>query len=126
MLDGGMSKDSKSELYAQQRSLNQRRKATPRVERLEMALKRKRLQMAAFQEQLRKQLMQELEKYQKEQAELEQQLKSAKEYLQKLETGRGRRDRKFRGHNRCQPSGIAGPGARRRCYTGKKNIWMDE
>ena len=56
----GMTQDAKSELYMRQKHLNMRRKATQRIERLEAALQRKKLQVAAFQEQLKKQLKQEL------------------------------------------------------------------
>lgn len=56
----GMTQDAKSELYMRQKHLNRRRKATQRIERLEAALQRKKLQVAAFQEQLKKQLKQEL------------------------------------------------------------------
>ena len=54
----GMTQDAKSELM--QKHLNMRRKATQRIERLEAALQRKKLQVAAFQEQLKKQLKQDL------------------------------------------------------------------
>ena len=87
MLGGEMKKDAKSELYEKQKILNQRRKATQRVERLQNALTRKTLQMKSYQEQLRQQLRQELERFNKEHKEIEAQLLEAREYLDKLERG---------------------------------------
>lgn len=83
----GMSTEAKSELYMQQKQLNMRRKATQRIERLQAALQRKKLQVTAFQEQMKQQLKQELDKFHKEKTELETQIKDAKDYLRRLEQG---------------------------------------
>lgn len=87
-LAGNAAQEAKSELYSQQKQLNQRRKAVQRVERLEGALKRKKLQMVAYQDHLKRQLQQELQRFRKEQEDIESQLKSAKEYLEKLDHGK--------------------------------------
>ena len=86
-LAGNAAKEAKTELYTQQKQLNQRRKAVQRVERLEGALKRKKLQMVAYQEHLKRQLQQELQRFRQEQEGIESQLKDAKEYLEKLDRG---------------------------------------
>ena len=86
-LEGNAAKEAKTELYTQQKQLNQRRKAVQRVERLEGALKRKKLQMVAYQEHLKRQLQQELQRFRQEQEGIESQLKDAKEYLEKLDRG---------------------------------------
>lgn len=86
-LDATPKKDMKGELYAQQKQLNARRKAVQRVERLESALQRKKLQMSAYQEHLKRQLQMELQKFKKEQEDIEEQLRGAKEHLEKLDKG---------------------------------------
>ena len=86
-LDAAPKKDMKSELYAQQKHLNARRKAVQRVERLESALQRKKLQMSAYQEHLKRQLQLELQKFKKEQEDIEEQLRGAREHLEKLDKG---------------------------------------
>lgn len=87
VLDESMSSDSKKELYSQQRALNVKRKATLRLERLQNALTRQRLQMQAYQEQMRQQLKLEMDKFKAEQKDLEQKVEEAKLILQKIENG---------------------------------------
>lgn len=86
-LEGSMTEDSKKELYTQQRALNARRKAQQRLERLQNALTRKKLQMQAYQEQMRQQLKNEMEKFQAEQKDIEKSIEEAKNHLAQIEKG---------------------------------------
>ena len=82
-----MTVEARNEIYEQQRTLNRRRKASQRADRLRDALKRKQLQFVAYQEQIKLQLKAEMERYTREKKELEDQLKDAKIFLEKLENG---------------------------------------
>lgn len=87
VLDESMTSDTKRDLYAQQRALNARRKASQRLERLQNALTRQKLQMQAYQEHMRQQLKTEMDRFRTEQKELEQKVEEAKTTLQKIEAG---------------------------------------
>ena len=82
-----LSVEARNEIHEQQRSLNKRRKASQRVDRIKEALKRKQLQFVAYQDQLKIQLRAELDRYTKEKKELEEQLSNARSNLEKLENG---------------------------------------
>lgn len=82
-----MEESEKDRLYQQQKILNTKRKAQQKLERLQQALQRKKFQMTAYQEQMKKQLHFEMQRFQRETAELEQSIKETKELCRKLEAG---------------------------------------
>lgn len=53
----------KEKLYQQQKLINAKRKAHQKLERLELALKRKKLQMVSYQDQIKKQLATEMQRF---------------------------------------------------------------
>ncbi len=82
-----MEESDKEKLYSQQKLLNSKRKAQQKLERLQQALQRKKFQMASYQDHMKKQLYLEMQRFQKESAELEQSIKDTQELCRKLEAG---------------------------------------
>lgn len=87
VLDESMTTQAKQELYVQQRTLNAKRKAAQRLERLQNALTRQKLQMQSYQEHMKQQLKMEMDRFRTEQKDLEQKVEEAKLALQKIENG---------------------------------------
>ena len=81
------SKDSKQEIYQQQKMLNLKRKMGQKIERLQNAATRKQLQMASYQDHMRATLKKELEKFAVEKKDIQAQLAEAQEQMERLERG---------------------------------------
>lgn len=82
-----MNKAAKDSLYEQQRMLNQRRKVTTKIDKLQQALQRKGLQMAAYKDEMKQKLAMELERFHREKQEITEALEQAKLQLAKIEKG---------------------------------------
>lgn len=82
-----MNKAAKDSLYEQQRMLNQRRKVTTKIDKLQQALQRKGLQMAAYKDEMKQKLAMELERFNREKQEIIEALEQAKVQLAKIEKG---------------------------------------
>ena len=78
---------AKDAIYEEQKMINQRRKAAAKVERLTNALTKKGLQMTAYKDHIKQQLVIEMERFEKERAQIEEDLVKAKQHLHKLESG---------------------------------------
>lgn len=86
-LQGCKTADNKKEIYDQQRSLNLKRKASLKLERMEQALKRKKFQMDAYREQIRLQLQAEMKRFAMETKDLEEGIAKQRELVERLESG---------------------------------------
>lgn len=82
-----MEDGEKEKLYQQQKLINAKRKAYQKLERLELALKRKKFQMVSYQEEIKKQLALEMQRFQKETVEIEQSIKDTQDLCARLESG---------------------------------------
>eukprot|EP00434_Breviolum_minutum_P045401 symbB.v1.2.040693.t1/scaffold7446.1/size11214/1 len=78
---------TKEEISSEQKRLNQRRKAVAKLERLEGALARKKEQIMAYKDFVKETLRKELEKFEKERAELLQSIDEQKEIVRQIEEG---------------------------------------
>ena len=87
VMSGNKVAEAKKELYDQQKSLNMKRKATQKLERMEQALRRKRFQMEAYREQLRQQLHMEMQRFAAETKDLEAEIEKQREVVARLEKG---------------------------------------
>ena len=87
VMSGNKVTEAKKELYDQQKSLNMKRKATQKLERMEQALRRKRFQMEAYREQLRQQLHMEMQRFAAETKDLEAEIEKQREVVARLEKG---------------------------------------
>ena len=87
VMSGNKAADAKKDLYDQQKSLNMKRKATQKLERMEQALRRKRFQMEAYREQLRQQLHMEMQRFSAETKDLEAEIEKQREVVARLEKG---------------------------------------
>lgn len=86
-IQGSKSAETKKDLYDQQRTLNAKRKASQKLDRMEQALKRKRFQMDAYREQIRQQLQAEMTRFAAETKDLEEAIAMQKEIVDRLEKG---------------------------------------
>lgn len=86
-IQGSKSAEAKKDLYDQQRTLNAKRKASQKLDRMEQALKRKRFQMDAYREQIRQQLQAEMTRFAAETKDLEEAIALQKEIVDRLEKG---------------------------------------
>ena len=82
-----LQQDGMEELKAEQRSLNQKRKAYQKLERLKKAKSQKKVQWDTFRSDMHKHLLQEQEKFQKDQEELDLAIAKAQKDIENIENG---------------------------------------